>query len=200
MAVRNRCRVDRLRDPRAYSFLHTGESLARDRGIRRRRGSAFAPARRRRRAHGTRIGAPAVARRRHDRPRREYNRPPHRKPQRRHRLALASGTIHAKTTSQPGVFVIDTPKARAIDLGCEYTLTIAPNGGGELHVIARMGRPHARLRTVARAARRVGDDRERRPLTVPVFDDASRAFHAAFASTTSPRSSPSPARAMRSHC
>ena len=53
----------------------------------------------------------------------------------RHRLALAAGTIHAKTISQPGVFVIDTPKARAIDLGCEYTLTIAPNGGGTLHVI-----------------------------------------------------------------
>jgi hypothetical protein len=98
---------------------------------------------------------------------------------RRHRLALAAGTIHAKTTSQPGVFVIDTPKARAIDLGCEYTLTIAPNGGGELHVMAGwvdLTHGYEQSLVPQGASAFIENDGA---LTVPVFDDAAPAFHAA---------------------
>jgi hypothetical protein len=98
---------------------------------------------------------------------------------RRHRLALAAGTIHAKTTSQPGVFVIDTPKARAIDLGCEYTLTIAPNGGGELHVIAGwvdLTHGYEQSLVPQGASALIDSDGS---LTVPVFDDAAPAFRAA---------------------
>jgi len=97
----------------------------------------------------------------------------------RHRLALASGTIHAKTTSQPGVFVIDTPKARAIDLGCEYTLTIAPGGGGALRVIAGwvdLTHGYEQSLVPQGASAVITQDGE---LTVPVFDDAGPAFHAA---------------------
>jgi hypothetical protein len=54
----------------------------------------------------------------------------------RQRLALSMGKIHAKTISPPGVFVIDTPSARAIDLGCEFDLTVFPEGDGELRVSA----------------------------------------------------------------
>jgi hypothetical protein len=98
---------------------------------------------------------------------------------RRHRLALAAGTIHAKTTSQPGVFVIDTPKARAIDMGCEYTLTIAPGGGGVLRVIAGWvdlthGYEQSLVPQGASATIGAGG-----LLTVPVFDDAAPAFHVA---------------------
>ncbi|HEV7484723.1 MAG TPA: FecR domain-containing protein [Thermoanaerobaculia bacterium] len=98
---------------------------------------------------------------------------------RRHRLALAAGTIHAKTTSQPGVFVIDTPKARAIDLGCEYTLTIAPGGGGELHVIfgwVDLTHGYEQSLVPQGASASIESDGS---LTVPVFDDAVPAFHAA---------------------
>jgi hypothetical protein len=97
----------------------------------------------------------------------------------RHRLALAAGTIHAKTTSQPGIFVIDTPKARAIDLGCEYTLTIAPNGGGELHVIfgwVDLTHGYEQSLVPQGATASIESDGS---LTVPVFDDATPAFHAA---------------------
>jgi hypothetical protein len=97
----------------------------------------------------------------------------------RHRLALAAGTIHAKTTSQPGVFVIDTPKARAIDLGCEYTLTITPGGGGELHVIAGwvdLTHGYEQSLVPQGASAMIEADGS---LTVPVFDDAVPAFHAA---------------------
>ena len=98
---------------------------------------------------------------------------------RRHRLALAGGTIHAKTTSQPGVFVIDTPKARAIDLGCEYTLTIAPGGGGELHVIAGwvdLTHSYEQSLVPQGASAMIESDGS---LTVPVFDDAPPVFQAA---------------------
>jgi len=97
----------------------------------------------------------------------------------RHRLALASGTIHAKTTSQPGVFVIDTPKARAIDLGCEYTLTIAPGGGGALRVIAGwvdLTHGYEQSLVPQGASAMIEPDGS---LTVPVFDDAAPAFQIA---------------------
>jgi hypothetical protein len=97
----------------------------------------------------------------------------------RHRLALAAGTIHAKTTSQPGVFVIDTPKARAIDLGCEYTLTIAPNGGGVLHVIAGwvdLTHGYEQSLVPQGASAFIESDGS---LTVPVFDDAAPGFQTA---------------------
>lgn len=97
----------------------------------------------------------------------------------RHRLALASGTIHAKTTSMPGVFVIDTPRARAIDLGCEYTLTIAPGGGGELHVTAgwvELTRGYEQSLVPQSASALITPDGD---LTVPLFDDAPPAFRAA---------------------
>jgi hypothetical protein len=97
----------------------------------------------------------------------------------RQRLALAAGTIHAKTTSQPGVFVIDTPKARAVDLGCEYTLTITPNGGGVLHVVfgwVDLTHSYEQALVPQGASATIESDGS---LTVPVFDDAAPAFHAA---------------------
>jgi ferric-dicitrate binding protein FerR (iron transport regulator) len=98
---------------------------------------------------------------------------------RRHRLALASGTIHAKTTSQPGVFVIDTPRARAIDMGCEYTLTIAPGGGGELRVIAGwVDLTHGYEQSLVPEGASAIITAEG-ALSVPIFDDAAPAFRTA---------------------
>jgi hypothetical protein len=97
----------------------------------------------------------------------------------RHRLALTAGTIHAKTTSMPGVFVIDTPHARAIDLGCEYTLTVVRGGGGELHVISGwVDLSHGWEQSLVPegASASMTADGE---LTVPVFDDAAPQFRAA---------------------
>ena len=51
-----------------------------------------------------------------------------------HRLELAEGALHAKVTAPPRLFVIETPTATAIDLGCEYDLVIGPDGSGELTV------------------------------------------------------------------
>jgi len=51
-----------------------------------------------------------------------------------HRVALAHGRVHARVTAPPRLFVIDTPAATAIDLGCEYTLEIETDGRGMLEV------------------------------------------------------------------
>jgi hypothetical protein len=50
------------------------------------------------------------------------------------RLTLAHGQLHAFIWARPTEFVVDTPSARAIDLGCEYTLNVDPAGDGLLKV------------------------------------------------------------------
>jgi hypothetical protein len=92
---------------------------------------------------------------------------------RRQRLALTSGTIHARTISPPGVFVIDSPLARAVDLGCEYTLRIAPGGSGSLHVESGwVDLTHGFEQTLVPARASALIDR-RGGLTAPYFDDAA---------------------------
>jgi hypothetical protein len=50
------------------------------------------------------------------------------------RLALDHGTIHAVIWAPPTRFVVDTPSAKTVDLGCEYTLSVANDGKGFLTV------------------------------------------------------------------
>jgi len=52
----------------------------------------------------------------------------------RQRLAMKFGTMHARIYAPPAVFVVDTPAARAVDLGCEYTLSVDKSGNGHLSV------------------------------------------------------------------
>ncbi len=42
----------------------------------------------------------------------------------RKRISLEEGTIHAAIWAPPGEFVVDTPSAVAVDLGCGYTLQV----------------------------------------------------------------------------
>ena len=51
-----------------------------------------------------------------------------------HRLELTRGSLHAKVLAPPRLFVVETPSATAVDLGCEYDLTIEPGGGTRLQV------------------------------------------------------------------
>ena len=50
------------------------------------------------------------------------------------RLALNRGRLHAFIWAPPRRFVVDTPSARAVDLGCEYTIDVDRNGDGFLRV------------------------------------------------------------------
>ena len=51
-----------------------------------------------------------------------------------HRLALAIGEMHAEIDAPPRIFFVDTPTAQAVDLGCEYTLTVDESGASVLRV------------------------------------------------------------------
>ncbi|HSD65558.1 MAG TPA: FecR domain-containing protein, partial [Vicinamibacteria bacterium] len=55
---------------------------------------------------------------------------------RSHRLALSHGVLHASIWAPPGQFLVDTPSAVAVDLGCRYTLDVAEDGSGLLRVQA----------------------------------------------------------------
>jgi FecR protein len=50
----------------------------------------------------------------------------------RNRLQLELGTIHAYIWAPPTQFVVDTPSAIAVDLGCAYTLHVASDGSGSI--------------------------------------------------------------------
>jgi hypothetical protein len=52
----------------------------------------------------------------------------------RQALHLSIGMIHALIWSPPGEFAVDTPNARAIDLGCKYTLSVDGAGEGLIQV------------------------------------------------------------------
>jgi ferric-dicitrate binding protein FerR (iron transport regulator) len=45
-----------------------------------------------------------------------------------HRLELVRGSIAAKVNAPPRLFVVDTPSASAVDLGCAYRLEVTPDG------------------------------------------------------------------------
>lgn len=51
-----------------------------------------------------------------------------------HRLDLRRGKLHALVYAPPRLFLVDTPAATAVDLGCAYTLEVDESGAGLLHV------------------------------------------------------------------
>ncbi len=53
-----------------------------------------------------------------------------------HRLSLERGALHAKISAPPRLFIVDTPSAMAVDLGCEYTLDVDNAGNTKLNVLS----------------------------------------------------------------
>lgn len=52
------------------------------------------------------------------------------------RLELARGSVHAVVLAPPRLFVIDTPSATAVDLGCEYQLSVDAQQTSRLNVLS----------------------------------------------------------------
>jgi hypothetical protein len=50
------------------------------------------------------------------------------------RLVLDAGRLDAMISAAPGVFSVNTPSSRAVDLGCQYTLEVDAAGSGMLRV------------------------------------------------------------------
>ncbi len=93
-----------------------------------------------------------------------------------HRLSLAHGTIHATIWAPPGQFLVETPSALAVDLGCRYSLEVTAAGNGVLRVEAGwVGFEHdGRLSLIPAGA--VGDTRVGHGPGTPHYEDASVAF------------------------
>jgi hypothetical protein len=95
------------------------------------------------------------------------------------RLALDRGTIHASIWAPPGDFVVDTPSAVAVDMGCAYALHVDDSGAGVLRTTLgwvgfKLGGREAFIPAGAACATRPGTG----PGT-PYFEDASENFRAA---------------------
>jgi hypothetical protein len=96
-------------------------------------------------------------------------------------IALDRGTIQAYIWAPPGQFVVDTPSAVTVDLGCAYTLHVDDSGAGLVRTslgwvgFKRNGHESFIPAGAACATRPRGG-----PGT-PYFEDASRAFRAALA-------------------
>jgi len=96
-----------------------------------------------------------------------------------HQLALERGTLHAIITAPPGQFVVDTPSARATDLGCVYTLRVDEDGTGLLTVAAGWVAFEDKGReSFVPAGASSRTDSTGGPGT-PSYDDADAAFHEA---------------------
>lgn len=51
-----------------------------------------------------------------------------------HRMQLEYGIMHAQINAPPRLFLVQTPAALAVDLGCAYTLEVTPDDNTHLHV------------------------------------------------------------------
>jgi hypothetical protein len=96
--------------------------------------------------------------------------------ERRHRLALTRGVMHATIWAPPGDFVVDTPSAVAVDMGCRYTLEVNGEGAGLLRVEAGwVGFEHRGLQSLVPAGALCATRTGVGPGT-PHFETASVAF------------------------
>jgi hypothetical protein len=92
------------------------------------------------------------------------------------RMSLPQGRIHALIWAPPRRFTVDTPSARAIDLGCEYTLEVDANGDGLVAVeTGWVAFQHDGRESFIPAGAECATSRARGPGT-PYFADASDAF------------------------
>jgi FecR protein len=97
------------------------------------------------------------------------------------RLALDRGTIHATIWAPPGEFVVDTPSAVAVDLGCAYTLHVDDSGAGLLRTTLGWVGFKLNGREFLIPAGAACATRPRSGPGTPYFEDASQSFRDALA-------------------
>ena len=97
------------------------------------------------------------------------------------RMQLDIGTIHAMIWAPAGEFVVDTPSAVAVDLGCAYTLQVAADGSGTIRTTLGWVGFHLNGRESFIPAGAMCPTRHTVGPGTPYFEDASEAFRAALA-------------------
>jgi ferric-dicitrate binding protein FerR (iron transport regulator) len=96
-----------------------------------------------------------------------------------HRIALDRGTVEAMTWAPPRLFIVDTPSATAVDLGCRYTLGVEDDGSSLLHVtLGLVALDEGAGETIVPAGAFCRTRRGAGPGT-PYFEDSSPPFQAA---------------------
>jgi FecR protein len=94
-------------------------------------------------------------------------------------LALDRGVLHARISAPPWQFYVDTPSATAVDLGCEYTLTVDDSGAGFLRVTLGWVQFYAGERQALIPAGGVVKTRPGTGPGTPYFEDVSPQFQRA---------------------
>jgi len=95
------------------------------------------------------------------------------------RIQLEVGTIHAAIWAPPTEFIVDTPSASAIDLGCAYTLQVAPDGSGTIRTTLGWVGFHLNGRDSFIPAGAMCSTRPGVGPGTPCFEDASESFREA---------------------
>jgi FecR protein len=108
----------------------------------------------------------------------------------RKRIALERGTIHATIWASPGQFVVDTPSAVAVDLGCMYTLQVDDTGNGILRTTLGWVGFHRNGRDSFIPAGAACATHVQTGPGTPYFEDASKAFRSALAELDSAATDP----------
>jgi hypothetical protein len=96
----------------------------------------------------------------------------------KHRIALKRGKITARVWAPPWSVALETPSAIAFDLGCAFSLEIAPDGSGSLHVTSgwvQLESEGSRFQTLVPAGAQAVT-RNGFPPGSPYFEDATPEF------------------------
>jgi anti-sigma factor RsiW len=96
-----------------------------------------------------------------------------------HKLALALGQLHATINAPPRLFIVETPSAVAVDLGCSYTLKVDKAGRSILRVTGGWVALELRGRESIVPAGAVCVTEKGKGPGTPYFDDSSQKFQAA---------------------
>jgi hypothetical protein len=96
-----------------------------------------------------------------------------------HRIALDRGKLEAMTWAPPRLFIVETPSARAVDLGCKYTLEVLEDGSSLLHVTLGMVALERNGRETVVPAGAFCRTRTGAGPGTPFFEDSSDAFQSA---------------------
>lgn len=96
-----------------------------------------------------------------------------------YRLALERGTISAEISAPPRMFIVDTPATTVVDLGCAYTVTVAPDGAMELHMTSGWAALDWRGSETLVPAGAMSRTRKGQQPGIPYFEDAPAALQQA---------------------
>ena len=98
-----------------------------------------------------------------------------------HRLKLSRGRMQARISAPPRLFIVETPTAVAVDLGCEYALEVDESGASVLRVMSGYVALEFPGRESIVPAGAVCETRPGLGPGTPYFEDATQTFRRALA-------------------